>query len=137
MPGRTAGRGRRLQAWLLAGLLLTPQALGLAHRVEHASGLAGVVPAAVAAPAQAQKPHLAQAAGPTALLQAAAWLDGHDADTATCRLIDQLAHADGLCSAVVAGLPVAPAPDTRARPTAAAPAARPAAAYQARAPPRA
>lgn len=95
-------------AWLLAALLLTAQALGLAHHVRHAPGLA---------------------AG------AAVWVDGHAADSADCRLVDQLTHADALCGATFA--PPSPpqvAVQAAAVQVAAAAAAAPAA-YQARAPP--
>ena len=102
-----------LQAWLLAGLLLAAQALGLAHRVAHGGG-AGTAPA----------------------VSAKAFADGHEAGSAECRLIDQLAQGDLLCG----DAPALPLPlFVQAAPPLAAPAslpALPAGAYQARAPPR-
>lgn len=103
-----------LQAWLLAGLLLAAQALGLAHRVAHAGG-AGAAAVAVSAKAFA---------------------DGHEAGSAECRLVDQLTQGDLLCaSALALVLPLTvqvAAPVALALPRPAAPAG----AYQARAPPR-
>ena len=78
---------RRLQpvhVWWLVLLLLAAQALGLAHRVAHAPGLPGGALAHVAAAAHAS----------------------HEAGSAECRLVDQLAHADALCGSMV--LPPAP-----------------------------
>lgn len=103
-------RGTPWKAWLLAALLLGAQALGLAHRVQHAPGVA---PAPLA------------------------WVDAHEAGDPDCRLIDQLAHGDLLCAAAVAvpaALPAVRPVVLAARPALA---AGPAAAYQARAPPRA
>lgn len=102
----------RVQAWLLAGLLLAAQALGLAHRVAHGGGAA------------------------TPAVSAKAFVDGHEAGSAECRLVDQLAQGDLLCgSAAALPLPLF----ARSTPPAAAPASLPArlaGAYQARAPPR-
>jgi hypothetical protein len=71
-------------ATALVAALLLAQALGLVHRVWHAPGLAGPEAAA---------------------------FDGHAHDTPECRLIDQLAHADGLAGAdFVPALPPRPAP---------------------------
>jgi hypothetical protein len=98
-----------LRAWLMAGLLLAAQAAGLAHRIAHAPGQAGA--------------H-------------ASWSHGHEAGGADCRLIDQLAHADALCSPPAwapAPPPPAAAPLRLAIYAALAPAP---AAYLARAPPR-
>ena len=99
-----------LRAWMLAALLLAAQAAGLAHRVAHAPGLPGAVQ-----------------------VKAGAW---HEAGTADCRLIDQLAHADALCTPAPA-LPALPvvAEATQALPQRTLAAAAPAA-YLARAPPR-
>ena len=123
-------------AWLLAALLLTAQALGLAHRIEHAPG-------------SAQRLHaLGVAAQGGTAAAGAAWsaagqgsdthgMAAHQAGDADCRLVDQLAHADGLADAA-AGLPaVLPTPVLALTP--AAPVAVPPlpAAYQARAPPQA
>lgn len=105
-----------LQVWLLAALLLAAQAFGLAHRVAHAPGL------------HCDHPHHHGAASPLA---------GHEAGSAECRLIDQLAHADALFGSPV--LPPLLAPEATALVAAALP-ARPqggAAAYLARAPPQA
>lgn len=79
---------RRVALPLLAALMLLLQALGLVHAVMHGTGHA---------------PHLAAAAAHGA--------DGdlfgdHD-DDASCRLYDQLAHADAAC-----GLPVLALCDT-------------------------
>jgi len=102
-----------LQAWLLAGLLLAAQALGLAHRVAHGGG-----------------------AGAVTVSATQAFAGDHEAGSAECRLVDQLAQGDLLCGdapllalplVVQAALPPAPAQSLPATP---------AAAYQARAPPR-
>jgi hypothetical protein len=69
-----------LRACLLALLLLVSQATGLAHRIAHAAPVGGTTAQAV--------------------LKA-----DHQPGSADCRLIDQLSHADALCS----GLPVAAA----------------------------
>lgn len=135
---------RPWQVWVLAGLLLAAQALGLAHRVEHAPGslqrlqaaslaslpsLAEVAPAA--ASAQWGAPHTA---APGTLDHG---LSRHQAGDADCRLVDQLTHADALCPAP-AGSAAMPPPPRLAPAPAARLALRPApAAYQARAPPRA
>jgi hypothetical protein len=131
-------------AWLLAALLLLAQGLGLVHGVAHGVALA---PAHAAAPAAAcddaglAHTHThshAQAAQPSFGFAAAHAHGGtHEAGDAQCRLIDQLAHADGLWAADAApALPLAggEAPTTALR--------LPlsdggAAAYLARAPPRA
>ncbi len=123
---------RPMQAWLLAGLLLLAQGLGLAHRVAHAPGLAqaGMAGSAVAhvhGPARGPDQAPAQAS----VLAAA----GHEADTAECRLIDQLAHADGLCDAAWAHAGAPQATDLATAVAAATPRAGPASAYLARAPP--
>ncbi len=121
---------RPLQAWLLAALLLLAQGWGLAHRVAHAPGL-GHAGVAHAAPGRVQGP-----VSDHAHVQAAvSWAAGHEADTAECRLIDQLAHADGLCADAWA---VASAPRPNEAHGAApplAPRAGSASAYLARAPP--
>ncbi len=114
---RSGPRSKPLQAWLLALLLLAAQALGLAHRIQHAPG-PGAAPAAAAV-----------AAAP------ASWADGHDAGGAECRLIDQLAHADGLCDATWAAAPVPPATEAHEAAPTVAPRAGSASAYLARAPP--
>ncbi len=129
---------RAWHAWLLAALLLAAQALGLAHRIEHAPGSAaglraawalgsvGLAAAANAAPAPVD-----------GASQAGQGLDGHQAGDAQCRLVDQLGHADVLCG----GAWEAPAlpPAHRQLPVGAdSVAMRPLpAAYQARAPPQA
>ena len=80
-------RLRVLHVWWLAALLLAAQALGLAHRVAHATGLpsAVAVQAAALAIGSADAPAHGDAGA------------GHEAGSADCRLIDQLAHADALC----------------------------------------
>jgi hypothetical protein len=78
-------RHRHATAWVLALALLAAQALGLAHSVAHAPGLASV--AAVA------DEHF----------------DGHHAGDAECRLIDQLAHADALVAGALLLPPALPA----------------------------
>ena len=91
MTTRQRSHPRRLQplhAWLLAALLLAAQALGLAHRVAHAPGLP-------AAPAQATVFAVADVHA-HADAEASAHAQ-HEAGSADCRLIDQLAHADALC----------------------------------------
>jgi hypothetical protein len=99
-----------LQAWLLAGLLLAAQALGLAHRVAHGGGSATVV--------------------------SATGFESHEAGSADCRLVDQLTQADLLCASPPAGAPTLPAFVERTVFTPSAWAPQPAAAYLARAPPR-
>lgn len=153
-----------LQVWLLAALLLAAQAFGLAHRVAHAPGLPGAVhaespglpgalhadapglPGAVHAdsPGLPDRPHFSAAFAPGVHdcehphhHGAASPLAGHEAGSAECRLIDQLAHADALFGSAV--LPPLLAPEATALAAAALP-ARPqggAAAYLARAPPQA
>ena len=77
-----------LHAWLLAVLLLAAQAVGLAHRISHAPQTGAVLFRAAAQqltdPAHDHNHHHEPA-------------DGHQAGSADCRLIDQLAHADALC----------------------------------------
>lgn len=128
MPTRRFPGAKPVQAWLLAALLLVAQGLGLAHRVAHAPGLGQ---AGVSASARAHFHGHAQAGAP------AAWADGHEADTADCRLIDQLAHADGLSAADGATAPAPQSSVVAAAACAAAPSAGSASAYLARAPPRA
>ncbi len=110
---RSRLRPTLLQAWLLAGLLLAAQALGLAHRVAHGGG----------------------AGSPTAV-SAKTFAGHHEAGSAECRLVDQLAQGDLLCgSAPALALPLlvqAAVPPAHAAPLP----AEPAGAYQARAPPR-
>lgn len=106
---------RPLHAWLLAALLLAAQALGLAHHIRHAPGLGAAATTVAAAPPD--------------------WADGHAAGSAECRLVDQLAHADGLCDATWAAAPAAPASPAPAAVPTPAPRAGSAAAYRARAPP--
>ena len=130
MTARPAPRARRLrplQVWLLAVLLLAAQALGLAHRVAHAPGLPGV--AVAQATALAHVSAAATAASLEAALEAAPGAESaaesaggpahaqaiadshshshshfpHEAGSADCRLVDQLAHADALFA--VASLP--------------------------------
>jgi len=100
-----------LQAWLLAGLLLAAQALGLAHRVAHGGGSASVV-------------------------SASSFAGHHEAGSADCRLVDQLTQADLLCAGLPASAPTLPAFVERSVFTLPAWAPRAAAAYLARAPPR-
>ena len=95
-----------VMAWLLTALLLLAQGLGLAHRIGHAPGMAGV-----------------------------AWAQDHEAGSNECRLIDQLAQADVLCDEP-AGCTLLPlAADGVAGPPRAAWSAPAPAAYRARGPP--
>ncbi|KPG00291.1 hypothetical protein IP87_02760, partial [beta proteobacterium AAP121] len=111
-------------AWLLAALLLLAQGLGLVHGIAHgvAHGMAHGVPQAPAHAAAGLPAHGVAAAAPVCEeaghghAHAAAPADGwaaahahggaHEAGDAQCRLIDQLAHADGLWAADAA--PVLP-----------------------------
>ncbi len=70
-----------LRAWLLALLLVAAQAAGLAHRIAHASPAGGTTAQAV-------------------------WKADHKAGSADCLLVDQLTHADALCSGVPAAAPL-------------------------------
>lgn len=80
-----------LQVWWLLALLLAAQAFGIAHRVQHAPGLSAALVAvaaaakgtatATAAPAGVERHHHRHGLG-------------HEADSAECRLVDQLGHAD-------------------------------------------
>lgn len=109
----------RWQAWLLAVLLLAAQGAGLSHRLAHGGAHGGAQGVAVAQGAGPQDAHA-----------------GHDEGSPECRLVDQLAHADALCSGETAtppALTVALAAPAR---TAGRPAQGAAAAYLARAPPR-
>lgn len=133
-PVRRCRRVQPGQAWLLALLLLVAQGLGLAHRVAHAPGL---VHAGAAVPAFAaghgQGPDRCESHGHARASALAA--AGHEADTPECRLIDQLAHADGLCTAAWAAAPAPQASGMHDTAPAAAPRAGSASAYLARAPP--
>jgi hypothetical protein len=73
-PLQTVRRMRRHWLPLVLGALLFAQMLGLVHRIAHPSNAAAAVLAAPADDVQAL-------------------FDGHD-DTSTCRLYDQLMHAD-------------------------------------------
>lgn len=134
------------QAWWLAALLLAAQALGLWHGVEHgAPQLPGRIQSQAHAPGDAHghaHGHVLRGVHDTAASSSAQaipadWLDGHEHGSAECRLVDALAHADALCLADFS----APAPTSATRAAAGRrwtpPAAAPAAAYRARAPPRA
>lgn len=108
----TSRRPTIVQAWWLAALLLLAQGLGLSHRIAHAPSHG---------PAQ---------------VHASAWGHDHEAGSADCRLVDQLAHADALCAPPTAALPLVATAQTAVAPL---PSSRPAdtaAAYLARAPPR-
>jgi hypothetical protein len=154
----------RAQVWLLAALLLAAQAFGLAHRVAHAPGLSGAFHAdspglsgafhadspGLSGAFHADSPglpdltHFSAAFAPGAHdcdhphhHGLATPLSGHEAGSAECRLIDQLAHADALFGSPE--LPLLLAPQATVLVAAAVP-ARPqgdAAAYLARAPPQA
>ncbi len=100
-----------LHATLLALLLLAAQAAGLAHRIAHAPGAAST----------AAYKH---------------WSPEHEQGSADCRLIDQLAHADGLCGDASPTTAAAPADTPAPVPALRFVAAGAAAAYLARAPPR-
>ena len=100
-----------LHAWLLAALLLA-QATGLAHRIAHATPAGGTTAQAV-------------------------WQADHQSGSADCRLIDQLSHADALCSGAPDPAPLfQPAPTVLAL-AAEALRARAAPQHPARGPPRA
>lgn len=107
-----------LRAWMLAALLLAAQAAGLAHRLAHAPGLPGST--------------LAKAAAATAAAAGAS----HEAGSADCRLIDQLAHADVLCTPAVTLALLPQHADAAALPAQQARAAATPAGYLARAPPQ-
>jgi hypothetical protein len=88
-PLQTARRTRRTWLPLVLGALLFAQMLGLVHRIVHAPQ---VTPVAQATPVHAAK----------------ALFGAHD-DESTCRLYDQLMHADLAVDtpAFTAALPVA------------------------------
>ena len=127
-------------AWLLAALLLTAQALGLAHWIDHAPGsvhrlqsLQAVQAVQVVAWAS---PEAAGPASPDAQqAPAAQGMATHQAGDADCRLVDQLAHADALAGAQAALPAVLPTPVLAAELAARVAVLPPPAAYQARAPP--
>jgi hypothetical protein len=140
---RRAALGQAAWLWALVLALLAAQSLGLAHRLLHgapaddagtsrpATLAAGPVYVALAAPlhrhADGERCDPRQA-------HADPWHD-HEAGSAECRLVDQLAHAD-LCSAAPVQPPLAPAGERWAMPGAAAePPARGCAHYLARGPP--
>jgi hypothetical protein len=127
---------RPMLAWLMAALLLVAQGLGLAHRVAHAPGLGQAV-AGVAAPGHAQGRDQAHAHAHAHAHATTRWADGHEADTAECRLIDELAHADGLCDVVWATARAPQSSEVVAAAPAVAPRVGSASAYLARAPPQA
>lgn len=103
-------RPRLLPALCLVALLLLAQALGLAHRIEHA------------VPASAGDAH-------------STLLPDHEAGDADCRLVDQLGLGDGLCGSQAVQA-AAPPRTPWAAPCAAGLARRTAlVAYEARAPP--
>ncbi len=101
-----------LRAWLLAVLLLLSQAAGLAHRIAHATPAGGTTAQAV-------------------------WKADHKAGSGDCRLIDQLTHADALCSGTPAAAPPLPPADTAVALLAEAVRARPGPQHLARGPPNA
>ncbi len=111
-PSPASGRPLgRIGAVLLAVALLWAQALGLAHRVQHAPGT----------PAAAETGHDDA-------------LHDHAPQSGECRLFDQLAAGDAAPAAVapvVAAPPPAPVPAVQPAPRA----GLPAAGYRARAPP--
>ena len=117
-----------LRAWLLVLLLLAAQAAGLAHRIVHAPGLAR---GASTSPGVSE----AQAAATSVAASASTGLREHLPSGAECRLLDALAHADGLsgeasvCTAVKASGASSSAPATVAAPRFGG------APYEARAPP--
>jgi hypothetical protein len=99
-----------LRAWLLAMLLLVSQVAGLAHRIAHATPAGGTTAQAV-------------------------WQADHQPGSADCRLIDQLTHADALCSGEPAAAPLLPTADTAVKRMAETVRARPAPQHLARGPP--
>ncbi len=107
---RSRAGWRPLHALLLAALLLAAQALGLAHRTLHH----GAVDEAA---------------------HATAWLDGHDDGSSSCRLVDQLGHADLALAHAAAAPLLPPAACTVAPGVRQALPSTPAAGYKARGPP--
>jgi hypothetical protein len=99
-----------LRAWLLALMLVAAQAAGLAHRIGHASPAGGTTAQAV-------------------------WKADHKAGSADCLLVDQLTHADALCSGVPAAAPLHLPADTALALAAEAVRARPSPQHLARGPP--
>ncbi len=93
-------------------LLLVSQATGLAHRIAHATPAGGTTAQAV-------------------------WKADHLPGSADCRLVDQLTHADALCSGAPAAAPLQPPADTAVALAAEAVRARPTPQHLARGPPRA
>lgn len=89
-------------AWLLAALLLLAQGLGLVHGISH-----GIAPGKMAHRPACGLPASPAPAGPAAAAacedKPAAHAHGgaHEAGDAQCRLVDQLAHADGLPTAAM------------------------------------
>ncbi len=101
-----------MRAWLLAMLLLVSQATGFAHRIAHATPAGGTTAQAV-------------------------WKADHQAGSADCRLVDQLTHADALCSGALAAAPPLLSADTAVALAPEAVRARPAPQHLARGPPSA
>lgn len=101
-----------LRAWLLAVLLLVSQATGFAHRIAHATPAGGTTAQAV-------------------------WKADHQPGSADCRLVDQLTHADALCSGAMAAAAPLLAADTVVKPAPQAVRGRPAPHHLARGPPSA
>jgi hypothetical protein len=99
-----------LRAWLLALLVVAAQAAGLAHRIAHASPAGGTTAQAV-------------------------WNADHKAGSADCLLVDQLTHADALCSGLTAEGPLRLPADTALALAAEAVRALPAPQHLARGPP--
>lgn len=112
---------------MLAGLLLAAQALGLAHRIEHAPGHPAGQQAVLglASVGAGLHSHGEPAAGE------------HQAGDAQCRLVDQLGHADALCAAAWDAPALGPVPGQAPSPAARVALLPQPAAYQARAPPQA
>lgn len=116
-----------LRACALAVLLLWVQAMGLAHSVAHASW--------GPAPGSLQGFEADAAESPRSDFLSAIWGGSHQAGDVECKLIDQLGHADAAVPSLQLGLPPAPAAQPVPARRDAAPPARRAAAYCARAPP--
>ncbi|CAD5372418.1 conserved hypothetical protein [Rubrivivax sp. A210] len=107
-PPATSQHTRRRIAGLLLGglLLLLAQSLGLLHGYSHGHGAASVaLTPAVSADDLAAHGH-----------RAPGLFDGHEDDSAECRLFDQLLHADSLLTdATALAEPPAAAPPQPSR----------------------
>jgi hypothetical protein len=103
-------RSSRVAVWLLAGVLVVAQAVGLAHRVAHGPAFAsGHVQSHVHG-----EDCDAEHAGKAALAHASPFDHQHEPGSAECRLLDQATQADSLVAAwLPAQVPLAPLPCPR------------------------